>query len=67
MSAKKTNPESRFPTIEVGDAVYIAYFNEVGAIDGDQEWFNKAKHCLCRKCLAIHSVGQQKRKEKKGS
>ena len=65
MSTKKKIPDSRFSTIQVGDEVYIAYYNEVGAIDGDQDWFNQAKHCLCR--LAIRSVGQQKKKEKKGS
>ena len=62
---RKNIPDSRFPTIQVGDEVYVAYFNEVGAIDGDQDWFNQAKHCLCRKCLSIRSEGKQKRKRKK--
>ena len=63
----KKIPTSKYPPIRVGDEVLVAYFYEIGAIDGDQNWFDTTSKCLCRKCDTIRSVNQQPKKRRKQS
>jgi len=62
---RKYIPDSRFPTIQVGDEVYVAYFNEVGAIDGDQDWFNQANHALFMSQVFVYSFRRSTKKREK--